>query len=54
MHREVPKEFIQHLDPEEVELGGVGFVGRHEVGVDADGEDRFDGDIEHSQVLYVL
>lgn len=54
MRGEVPKVLIEHFDPQKVEFRGVGFVGRHEVSVYADGQNRFCGYIEHPEVLDVL
>jgi hypothetical protein len=45
---------VEELDPEEVEFAGVGFVGRHEVGVEADCEVRFSADSEDPQILNIL
>lgn len=51
---ELPEMFIEHFDEEKVELGGVGFVGGHEIGVDADGEYRFECELEDAHILDVF
>ena len=50
----VPEVLVHHLDEQQVELRGVGLVGRHQVGEEAHRQHRLLGHLDHAHGLHIL